>query len=177
MLTFRFAGGLILILLSIAFDCESKTLTLVREEVAEQNHNIIKSPSNEIVFDRREVFSNHFIIERHMQHLISSQMPAESQRPKKEKDIKQSEVSIKQDNVKDRLHHIIIKRHAAPDPRPRPRPHDEGASEKVEHQGFIVRSHVKVGTAGLIITAVAMSGLLFVITFLIIFYWRRLICK
>ena len=84
-------------------------------------------------------------------------------------------------NRGDLRRHIIVKRHAAPDPRPRPRPKGgglpDGETAGVGHLSLNISHDLKVGKTGLAFTIVAFIVLFCLIVFLIFFYWRLRICK
>ena len=157
---------LVMFLLSFIFECESKTLQAERHEIVEINNNNSIKSSNEIVVDREKV--HHNIVRHADQQPCDGGESASDER----KDIKQSEGSIKQANVKDRFHHVIVKRHAAPDPRPKGGGSPSGRTKQKGHKSLNVRHALEVGTVGQAFTGIALTCLFVVIVVSIYYYWN-----
>ena len=200
----RFCMNMLLIILStIIFECELKTLTSERHGIVEQD-NIIKS-SNQIFVDR-DILQQHTIFKgratsqprknddrsayevKHVEHseglkVVLDRITRTNLRPKK------VELPSKQTKHKGHgslLHHIIVKRNTAPDKQPLKQPQDdrETASEdekqeneEQKHGGLTIRGHLKVGNTELVLTGVALGVLLLIVVCSIIHYWRKTIFK
>ena len=192
---------LLLILSTIAFECESKTLTSENNGIVEQK-NITKS-SNEIVVDR-DILQQHTIFKRratsqprnngdrsasdeakHIEHsegliVILDRITIPNARPKR---VELPSKQTKHKGHESLLRHIIVKRNAAPDIQPQQQPQDdretasEDEKEENEEQKHIIRGHLKVGNTELVLTGVALGVLLLIIVCSIIHYWSKAIFK
>ena len=96
----------------------------------------------------------------------------------KKDDIK---ININQDINKLYLQHLIVKRHAAPEPRPIPKPvprpkgggSSSGNALVQHHASLFIRKELKVDKTAVIFTIIALCTLFIVILILIFCYWRQ----
>ena len=132
--------------------------------------------------NRKKVFSNA------QQHEQQSRLKVSIFREHVQQDPQQQRHFINKRNTHDlqqkpqskqQQKHFIVKRHAQPDPRPRPK--GGGDSQKptgdVGHASLEIRHNLKVGTVGIVVTAIALVGVFCVVIYLIISYWRPILCK